>query len=167
MAAAREIERKFLLDATPDLERAPVAGARTLHIEQTYLLGPDGESERVRLVREPSEPDRYFHTVKRRISALTREEDEREISRSQYRRLSARRDPERETIRKTRHVFPYRGRVFELDVFEAPPGLVLLEVELPSEDEPVDLPPLPGLRDVTGDERYSNSELARRIRRRD
>jgi adenylate cyclase len=158
-----EIERKFVLDEPPDLGRAPLDGARRLAIEQTYLLGDRG-TERVRLVREEGGPERYVHTAKRRISALTREEDEREVDQEEYLRLLDRRDPGRGTIRKIRYVFPYAGHVFELDVFEQPPGLVLLEVELPSEDAPVDLPPFEGLREVSADARYSNSELARQVR---
>ena len=158
-----EIERKFVLDEPPDLGLPPLDGARRLAIEQTYLVGDRG-SERVRMTREGGRPERYFHTTKRPVSALTREEDEREVDREEYLRLLARRDPERGTIRKTRHVFPYGGRVFELDVFEQPPGIVLLEVELPSEDAAVDLPPLAGLREVSGDARYSNAELARQAR---
>jgi CYTH domain-containing protein len=158
-----EIERKFVLDERPDLGSPPLDGARTLAIEQTYLLGDRG-SERVRLTREDGRPERYFHTTKRRVSALTREEDEREIDRDEYLRLLARRDPDRGTIRKTRRVFTYRDRVFELDVFERPRGIVLLEVELPTEDAPVELPPFDGLREVSGDERYSNAELARQAR---
>ena len=158
-----EIERKFVLDRRPDLGSPPLDGARSLAIEQTYLLGDRG-TERVRLTREEGRPERYFHTIKQRVSALTREEDEREIDREAYVQLLARRDPERGTIRKTRHVFPYGDRVFELDVFERPPGIVLLEVELPSEDARVELPPFDGLREVSGDDRYSNSELARQAR---
>jgi adenylate cyclase len=157
-----EIERKFVLDRLPDLGSPPLEGARRVAIEQTYLFADDGTRERVRLTREEGQPERYFHTRKRRVSALTREEHEREIEREEYLRLLARRDPERATIRKTRHVFPYRDLVFELDVFEHPPGIVLLEVELPTEDAPVELPPFDGLREVSGDDRYSNAELARR-----
>jgi adenylate cyclase len=158
-----EIERKFVLDEPPDFGNPPLAGARRLVIEQTYLLGDPGE-ERVRSRREEGRPERYFHTAKRQVSALSREEDEREIDREEYLRLLARRDPERGTIRKTRHVFPFGGLVFELDVFERPEGIVLLEVELPSEDAPVELPPFSGLREVSGDDRYSNAELARQAR---
>jgi adenylate cyclase len=157
-----EIERKFVLDEPPDLRRPPLDGARRLAIEQTYL--GDRGSERVRLTREEGRPERYFHTTKRPVSALTREEDEREIDLEEYVRLLARRDSERGTIRKTRHVFPFGDRVFELDVFEQPPGIVLLEVELPSEDASVELPPFRGLREVSGDDRYSNAELARQAR---
>jgi CYTH domain-containing protein len=158
-----EIERKFVLDQPPDLGSPPLDGARRLAIEQTYLLGDRG-TERVRLMREEGRPERYFHTIKQRVSTLTREEDELEIDRAAYVQLLARRDPQRGTIRKTRHVFPYGGRIFELDVFERPPGIVLLEVELPSEDAPVELPPFAGLREVSGDDRYSNAQLARQVR---
>lgn len=162
----REIERKFLLDAVPDLREAPLAGARRLEIEQTYLLGESGGSERVRAVREQGRDERFFHTRKRRISALAREEEEREIDEERYLELRGRADPGRGTIRKTRLLFPHAGHLFELDLFGRPRGLVLLEVELGSEDEPVELPPFPGLHEVTGDDRYSNAELARRVSRR-
>lgn len=160
-----EIERKFLVDAAPDLRQALLAGARRLEIEQTYLVGARGRSERVRAVREQGRDERYFHTRKRRISALVREEDEREIDRKRYLELRARSDPGRGTIRKTRLLFPHAEHLFELDLFESPGDLVLLEVELAAEDEPVELPPFPGLREVTGDPRYLNSELARRVAR--
>ena len=161
-----EIERKFVLPEQPDPEHAPLAGSSRIAIEQTYLEGAEGETERVRLTRDDDGQERYYHTVKRRISDLTREETEREIDRSEYLELWRRRDPERGTIRKTRYRFPYDGRLFELDVFDDPGGIVLLEVELRSEDEQVELPPFAGLREVTGDGAYSNSELARRAARR-
>lgn len=158
-----EIERKFVLTEPPELEQPPLVDATRLAIEQTYLVGLDDASERVRLTRDDDGAERYFHTVKRRLSDLTREETEREIDHSEYRDLWRRRDPRRGTIRKTRYRFPYHGRIFELDLFDDPAGLVLLEVELPSEDARVELPPFSGLREVTGDDAYSNSELARRV----
>lgn len=165
MVVKREIERKFLLDPAPDPREPPLAGARRLEIEQTYLLGSHGGSERVRAVREQGRDERYFHTRKRWISALARQEEEHEIGRERYLELRARADPGRGTIRKTRLLFPHAGHLFELDLFERPPGLVLLEVELGSEDEPLELPPFPGLHEVTGDDDYSNAELARRVAR--
>lgn len=163
MAVKREIERKFLLDPAPELREPPLCGARRLEIEQTYLLGAHGGSERVRVVREQGRDERYFHTRKRRISALAREEEEHEIDQKRYLELRGRADPGRGTIRKTRLLFPHAGHLFELDLFERPRGLVLLEVELDSEDAQVELPPFPGLHEVTGDDRYSNAELARRV----
>jgi CYTH domain-containing protein len=160
-----EIERKYVLERLPDLDRPPLARSRRLRIEQTYLRSPEGTSERVRLVQEPGEPERYFHTSKRRVSALAREEVEHEIDRAQYERLLDLRDPDRGTIRKTRHVFWYDDRSFELDVFDDPPNLVLLEVELPAEDAEVNLPQFAGLHEVTGNARYSNSEIARAVGR--
>jgi len=95
---------------------------------------------------------RYFHTVKRRVSSLSREEREREIGEREYHALLARRDPDRGTIRKTRYRFPYKDIMFELDLFDAPPGLALLEVELRSEDSRVELPPFAGAVDISADE---------------
>ena len=51
------------------------------------------------------------------------------------------------------------GHVFEVDEFYGEnDGLVIAEVELASEDEPFELPPVIE-REVTGDRRYYNSHL--------
>jgi adenylate cyclase len=63
-------------------------------------------------------------------------------------------------IEKVRHRVPIEGHVFEIDEFlGAHAGLVLIEVELSSEDEAFPRPAWLG-REVTGDGRYSNSWLA-------
>jgi CYTH domain-containing protein len=60
-------------------------------------------------------------------------------------------------------VVAHGAQTLEIDVFEVPSGLVVVEVELASEDEPVELPPWLGeWREVTGDDRYLNVSLARR-----
>jgi len=72
-------------------------------------------------------------------------------------------DPDRRPVRKTRHVVPHGAQSLEIDVFEEPAGLVVVEVELGSEDEAVELPAWLGeWREVTGDQRYFNASLARR-----
>ncbi len=72
-------------------------------------------------------------------------------------------DPDRRPVRKTRYVVAHGPQTLEVDVFEQPCGLVVVEVELASEDEAVDLPAWLGeWREVTGDERYFNFALARR-----
>ena len=59
------------------------------------------------------------------------------------------------------------GTYFELDVFEEPDGLVLLEAELGDEAESVVLPDFlsPGAVEVTGDPSYSNAAIATRVTR--
>jgi len=62
-----------------------------------------------------------------------------------------------------RHRIANDGQLLEIDVFDVPSGLVLLEVELRSEAEPVRLPDWVGeWREVTGDPAYFNASLAGR-----
>lgn len=62
-------------------------------------------------------------------------------------------------IDKTRHLVPYAGHVYEVDVFHGTnEGLVMAEIELSSEDETFERPSWLG-REVTGDVRYYNSML--------
>ena len=60
-------------------------------------------------------------------------------------------DPGRRPVRKTRHVAPHGDQTLEIDVFEQPADLVVVEVELRDEAEPVELPAWLGeWREVTG-----------------
>ena len=162
-----EIERKWLLAAAPTDAWLAAHDARPLRIEQTYLRRSDGGPlGRVRRIGSGDET-RYVLTEKRGTQAglTVREERERELDRAEYEQLLGDRDPALGTIRKTRHVFPFGGHRLELDVFEEPPGIVLLEVELDAFDEPVELPPdLAIVREVSEEREYLNAELARRAR---
>ena len=61
-----------------------------------------------------------------------------------------------------RHLVPYRGHTWEVDIFTGRhEGLVLAEIELSSVWEQYDLPPWVG-QEVTGDPRYYNAMLARK-----
>jgi len=66
---------------------------------------------------------------------------------------------EQPLIDKHRHVEMHAGRKWEIDVFHGEnEGLVVAEVELPSEDTPLELP-LWVDEDVSSDPRYFNSNL--------
>ena len=164
MPAGQEIERKYLLSSAPsDVELAEL-GAQPNRIEQIYLRSEDGWVRRVRKV-EAAGRTRYIATRKREIAGIVREELEEELDAAAYDRSLAEGDPARRAIRKVRHVFPFGGHVMELDVFEVPAGLVLLEVEL---EDPSDVPALPPLllsrlvREVSLEAAYLNHELALR-----
>jgi adenylate cyclase len=155
-----EIERKYLLPAPPP---ARVLESGTPYdIEQTYLTAPTG----ARRVRRRVGPDgeRFWLTEKQSLGGITRSEDERELSADEYRRLLTEADPKSGTVVKTRYVIEHGAQVIELDVFAAPPGLILLEVELESEDEAVELPAwAAGAVDVSEDGAYTNAAIARRL----
>ena len=108
----------------------------------------------------------YTHTEKLRVSDLRRVENEREIGEAEYCELLRRADPSRQTIAKTRWVLPWRGQLFEIDIFPFWDDRALMEIELTEENQAVELPPqIRVLREVTGDRRYTNSSLSREILR--
>ena len=68
-----EIERKFLIDRPDPAWLAAWPGSREAEIVQIYLTAQPGEEVRV---RQWSEGGRslYYHTTKRSVSAVSREE---------------------------------------------------------------------------------------------
>jgi CYTH domain-containing protein len=166
-----EIERKFRLRAAPGAAALAAHGAVAKQIEQVYLRldpleagGPDWpEVERVRRTLLGDGTTTFRRTTKRRVGAFAFDEVEEAITEADWSAATARADPERRPVRKTRFVVANGPQTLEVDVFEQPAGLVVVEVELASEDEPVDLPAWLGeWREVTGDDRYFNVALARR-----
>jgi CYTH domain-containing protein len=152
-----EIERKYLLRSQPDLSAPELVGAEEWLIEQTYLRG----GARLRRIETGGDVS-YVETVKTG-RGLVRDERERVLDRKEYKKLLEQADPERQTIRKRRLRFEHGGQLFELDLFTVPSDLVLLEVELADEGEQASPPAFLGeLVEVTGDERYENSQLALR-----
>src|SRR5262245_41340233 len=118
-----ETERKFLVPDPPELD--PGSGDE---IEQGYLsIGEDGE---VRVRRRGN----AFALTAKRGSGLSREEAEVELDRAEFDRLWPLTEGRR--LRKRRHVLPYGGAEMEIDFFEGDlDGLVVAEVEFPSEEE--------------------------------
>jgi len=158
-----EIERKWII-ARPDpalLSDRP--GASASHIVQTYLTAPAGVSRRVR-ARTADGITTYTRTTKRRIDAMTANEEEAVISAAEYNALLREADPACRPIEKTRWRIPCGSRILEIDLYPFWSAHAVLEIELPSPDTPVDLPDyLTILREVTGDRTYSNHSLSRTI----
>jgi adenylate cyclase len=144
-----EVERKFLVPASPELD-----GTESDEIDQGYLaIGEDGE---VRLRRKG---ERLFLTAKRG-TGLSREEAEVEVDREAFDRLWPLTEGRR--LHKRRHVIPHGEFSIELDVYAGDlQGLIVAEIEFPSEDEAKGFDPPDWLgEEVTGDARYLNETLA-------
>lgn len=157
---AMEIERKYLI-ALP--EETLLAGAEHWDIVQTYLRSVPGVTARVRKLRV-GEETRYFHTEKRRLSALAAEELEEEISVEEYDVYLLQADPDLRPIQKRRWRIPYAGHVLEVDIYPFWQKTAVLEVELASEEETAELPAwVEVLKDVTGDVRFKNVSLASEV----
>jgi CYTH domain-containing protein len=161
-----EIERKYRLRSAPSLDALRREGAVPQRIEQVYLRpAPGTDVRRVRRIEREDGSVEHVLTGKAAVGrgTIARREREVDIDEATYDALRAEAEADTRPIRKTRWVVPHGEQELEIDVFEEPPGLVVVEVELASEDEPVTLPAWLGpWREVTDDARYLNAELARR-----
>lgn len=148
---AKEIERKFLVDGDEWKDSAETG----VRLTQAYLLGAPDRSLRVRLFNDKT----ARLTIKFGGAALSRDEFEYDVPLDDAHDMIE--HALGSVIDKTRYRVPYRGFVWEVDVFHgAHAGLVVAEVEMPSEDCTPELPDWLG-REVTGDPRYINQSLAR------
>lgn len=157
-----EIERKFLIEY-PNLEwLESQADCAKVEIIQTYLNSEKGEEVRVRQ-RGSGGHYTYYHTVKRKISALKRVELERRITETEYLTLLMEADTSKRQIRKTRYCLTYRNQYLELDVYPFWKDKAILEVELSNENTPITVPSeIKIIKEVTDDESYKNASLAKR-----
>ena len=152
-----EIERRFLVKY-PDLLKLRSCGSSST-IVQTYLLTDDGTAR----VRKRCDKNGcvFTHTIKRRISNMTREEIEREISEDEYISLLAFADPERRPIEKERICLSKGDFVFEIDIFPFWNDRAIMEVELSHECQSFELPnEIQIIKEVTDNRKYTNSSLA-------
>ena len=144
---AIEIERKFLV--LGDAWRQ----ANPLRLSQGYLNRDKARTVRVRIAGEQA-----FLTIKGASRGATRAEFEYEIPLQDAEQLLALSDGP--VVEKFRHVLDYQGLTWEVDEFLGDnAGLVVAEVELASEAQPIELPDWVG-EEVTHDVRYFNSNLA-------
>ena len=153
-----EIERKYLLDQLPPLP----ADTRAYRMEQGYLAEDTG---RLRRSVAPDGAVKYTHTVKAG-RGLVRRETEREISPDEFESLWPRTAGHR--LVKTRSCVNDGDLVWEIDDYDGI-DLVLAEVELPSPETRVTIPPWLSahvVRDVTDEPDYQNYEIALRMKRK-
>ena len=146
---AKEIERKFLVANDTYLEME----TSRIEIIQGYLCRDPESTVRVRVTG-----DKACLTVKGPNTGAVRDEWEFAIDPPQARQMlaSVARGP---VIEKTRHIVPFGGLVWEVDEFHGQlAGLCIAEVELPTADTEVAIPPFAG-SEVTGNPAYYNSNL--------
>lgn len=148
-----EIERKFLVATLPDLSN--LLGA---HIQQAYL----SKKPEVRVRKKTKQfNEHYFLTVKSEGS-VARDEFEIVLSDITYKELLG---EAKYLIEKTRYEIPLsEGLVAELDVYDNPKDLVVVEVEFINEDLAQKfVPPSWMGKEVTNDPSFKNKNLAREI----
>ena len=144
---AIEIERKFLV-VSDEWRTAPCK----LYC-QGYLNRDSKRTVRVRIAG-----DEAFVTIKGPTVGASRSEFEYSIPMDDATQLLTL--CEQPLIEKNRYIVEHAGLTWEVDDFlGANAGLVVAEVELESESQPMALPDWIG-QEVTGDSRYYNSRLS-------
>ncbi|MBY0241246.1 MAG: CYTH domain-containing protein [Burkholderiaceae bacterium] len=143
-----EIERKFLVTSSAWRQQG-----EAVLLRQGYL-----SSHPSRVVRVRIEGDGAVMTIKGKNVGASRGEWEYPIPMADAIEFLDKLC-EQPIIEKYRRRIPYAGFVWEVDEFlGANAGLVVAEIELPSEDQAFDRPEWIG-EDVTADKRYLNSNL--------
>ena len=160
MGKGVEIERKFIIKI-PDLSRlSSDCEYSESRIVQIYLESEKGITHRVRS-RSYEDKTVYTETKKTRIDKMSAFEEEREISEEEFKLLSGRIRSGSRPVVKRRLVFFYLGSRLEIDVYPDWERTAIMEIELSSRDEKINVPPyIEIISEVTGDGRYSNSALA-------
>ena len=161
-----EIERKWLLNsyAIPWKQLIKSKKQRTVQITQQYLGLPEnngGFEERIRRVKD-EKGESYFHTLKSYDSnnGLAREEKEVEISREKF--YGSFNTKNGNIIEKTRYYITVDGVVFEIDIYQSPKNLAIVEIEFDDiESAKRFTAPTWFSLEVTNDSRYKNVNLAR------
>ena len=156
---ALEIERKFLIYKDDVLcEKA----SEKWDIVQIYLTEKiEGIQRRIRSITINGETH-CAYTEKNFIKPMVREEYEREISKDEYESLLGEADRKKTPVIKTRLVIEYNSQRFEADIYPFSDEYCTIELEIADESTDIDMPPFVRvIKEVTGDSRYSNAELAR------
>jgi len=147
-----EIERKFLITNTNFKKES----YQKKYIQQGFLNSDKNRVVRVRIIEEKA-----YLTIKgvSDKSGTSRFEWEKEISLQEAKALM--KLCEKEVIEKYRYFHKLENHVFEIDEFLGDnEGLIIAEVELKNKNEVFIKPSYLG-KEVTGDEKYYNSNLSK------
>ena len=154
-----EKERLYKVEVTDE-----IPGAIESLITQTYLVAEPGCEVRLRRREWSRGKVVNVHRSKKRISETEEIETERQVDNNLYEQMLQQADPYRQTIRKRRQSFIWKGQHFEIDTFLEPvKDLVILQSKGVVEQESVKFPPfVKVLEDVTGNSQYYNYNIALR-----
>jgi CYTH domain-containing protein len=143
-----EIERRFLVNGEAWRQQG-----EALAYVQGYLSVDPERTVRVRIVDQQA-----WLTLKARVSDASRHEFEYEIPKTEAQTILDVMCSQ--AISKNRTRVAFAGNIWEVDeFFGANTGLVLAEIELPSENAPFEMPEWLG-KEVTADGRFTNAYLA-------
>lgn len=158
-----EIERKFLIYYPNIKELESMPNCTKVDITQTYLKSVDGVERRVR-ARGIDGNYLYYLTEKRKISGIKRVEVERKLTQDEYLQLLMEADTSLHSIHKTRYCLSENNQYFEIDIYPEWSNQAIMEIELNSEDQHIEVPEFIGIvKEVTDDDSYKNYSMAKKM----
>lgn len=159
--AGVEIERKYVIVKPLFSDMESSLNYSSSSITQTYLESLQGITHRVRKREYRDGKTVYTETVKRRIDRLSSYEDEREITEEEYNTLLLKIKKGTRSLTKDRHVFTFLGKIFEIDIYPEWEGACIMETELSSREQTVEMPSfIRIIEEVTGRREYSNAAMS-------
>ena len=162
-----ETRRKYLI-AYPDLDMLESRpNCQRVEIMQAYLKSEiPGEMIRIRQ-RGRDGNYVYYKTRKRIIDGMKRVETEERLSHHEYLDLLMQADPDYRPIRKARYCLSENGLCYNIDIYPQWDDQALMEIELYNAGDEVVFPEgIEVIREVSGEEKYTNPYIAR-IRKKD
>ena len=163
-----ETRRKFLI-RRPNMEQLENrSNCQGVDILQAYLHSEiPGELIRIRQ-RGSNGNYVYFKTRKRILGNQQRIELEERLNRNEFEELLAQRDRSYQVIRKRRYCLSENGLYYNIDLFPQWQEQALMEIETYARDDRVIIPDgIELIREVTGEEAYSNPFIAKNLKNND
>ena len=159
--SALEIERKYIIEMPNISLLFAQEGYTKSDITQIYLSSQKGETHRIRR-RIFCDRDEYTETRKIRIDEMSVTEIETEINQTEFIKKAEKIEQGTVPVIKTRHTFVFDGQIFEIDIYPQWSHTAIMETELASRDDRVNMPPFIRIvREVTGEKGYSNAAMSR------
>lgn len=148
---------KFLVDSI-DFEKLEGCHLVKLEIEQFFTDLKENENIMVRKTIKNGDAS-YCKTIKRDTEHVNeRITTSRNISDKEYYELLS--ESSDKVIRKVRYCFTYKNQYFNLDVFDEPKGLVVLETELTNKSNKLEIPKFLSVsKDISDDLDYRNVNI--------
>ena len=144
-----EIKRKFLVK----MKKGPMISNRKYEITQGYILNLPEKVIRIRIFDNST----AYITIKGKNENMTRPEYEYNIPCAEGAELI--KVMCTDIITKTRYICNVKNSKWEVDFFHGDnEGLIVAEIELKDEDDPIDYPEWIG-KEVTGKKKYYNNNL--------
>ena len=167
-----EIERKYLIKK-PDLQLIKnMPGCEIRFIRQTYLKGYGNIERRIRHI-DINGNIVYTYTEKTKISSMSRNEFEKEITAEEYYDFLSEADPTYATIDKERFSFPYEGKIIEIDIYKNFENYsclffnkAIMEIELENEYQEPIIPVFIEMEkdgEITGKNEFSNKNISKHL----